>query len=80
MNDGGPAFPRAAFSHNNPSIDAFDSDPVDGMSLRDWFAGMALQGLTACTHRTFNPEALAKDSFIAADAMIAEREKHARKD
>jgi len=34
INDGGPAFPNG-------------SDGTMGMSLRDWFAGMAMQGLIA---------------------------------
>jgi hypothetical protein len=36
--DGGPAFP-----HSAPEGCA----PNEGMTLRDWFAGMALQGLIA---------------------------------
>ena len=35
MNNGGPAYPQLA-------IPGVYSDPYPGMSLRDWFAGMAL--------------------------------------
>tara|TARA_R110000868_G_scaffold34915_3_gene125534 strand:- start:1517 stop:1840 length:324 start_codon:yes stop_codon:yes gene_type:complete len=30
--------------------------PVGGLSIRDWFAGMALQGLLASGHFTYPPE------------------------
>jgi len=58
--DGGPAFARASDS---------------GMSLRDWFAGMALSGLIAqCEPPAI--DGLSHDDFAAcayemADAMIA---------
>ena len=72
MNDGGPAFP-------SPNCTA------DGMSLRDWFAGMAMQGLLAkdfeaidgnepveLTERgTLN--AYAMFAYKLADTMLAER-------
>ncbi len=61
-NDGGAAFPAE-----------ITGDP--GMSLRDWFAGMALQGIMA--HGTNNvkyPAADAIRAFELADAMIARRD------
>lgn len=64
--DGGPAFPVPVEISN-------------GMSLRDWFAGMALHGLLS-SKRTFsveNParsmsveEDWAKIAFVFADAML----------
>ena len=39
-NDGGPAFPR--YTHTDDGIIV-----EQGMSKRDWFAGMALQGVLA---------------------------------
>lgn len=53
-----------------------------GMDLRDWFAGMALQGMMA--HPTDGyagddydyPAELSKAAFEYADAMLAEREKN----
>jgi len=48
----------------------------EGMSLRDWFAGQALQGLLAgaadadCTAADY-----ARDAFMMADAMLAARKK-----
>jgi len=71
INSGGPAFPR--------SCGQCGSD-VEGMSLRDWFSGMALQGLCLNSSemdlsQTKAPEALAIISFRIADAMIREGEK-----
>jgi len=46
------------------------------ISLRDWFAGQALEKLIATDHEWFYPpHELAKRAYILADAMIAEREK-----
>lgn len=68
--DGGPAFPRVVDYHDG------DYEIEPGMSLRDWFAGMALAGMMA------NPEALnemitdyARACYAFADAMLAERER-----
>ena len=45
-NDGGPAFPRpnSTDEHSQPCNVSYAED---GMSLRDWFAGKALQGILA---------------------------------
>jgi hypothetical protein len=52
---------------------AFPSNILEpGMSLRDWFAGMALAGLVARYDLKEHPAVLAYDQ---ADAMMAEREK-----
>jgi hypothetical protein len=60
-------------------------DPIHGgypgMSLRDWFAGMALQGLlSALSHPSQRPmtvqqtcEDIPETAFMLADAMIAAR-------
>ena len=87
MNDGGPAFPLQgeSFSYFSPGReDSF------GMSLRDWFAGMAMHGLTD-TLKTDSgaaglieaadnaglgaKEAIAKGCYNLADVMLKEREK-----
>lgn len=75
MNDGGgPAFPFP--SGPEPRVDMYH-DRWEGMSLRDWFAGMALQGMLASW-----PEGVDLKEGTAAvlaykfsDAMLAEREK-----
>jgi len=66
MNDGGAAFPgNVGRIHFHP-----------GMSLRDYFAGMALEGL--CAKPGFDEEThknLAEISYAYSDAMIKERSK-----
>jgi len=65
--DGGAAFPHR---------DWFDEKPdCTGMSLRDWFAGMALQGLVTENRSSFGFEVITKEAYQFADAMIKEREK-----
>ena len=64
IDDGGPAFPS----------DNFGQPSALGMSLRDWFAGMALQGL--CAHYGFGE--IEKDAangyvYTLADAMLQAR-------
>lgn len=65
--DGGTAFPRIL-------PDGVTHEP--GMSLYDWYAGMALQGLLAselesCASISNN----VKEAFDIADNMIKERAK-----
>ena len=69
--DGGSAFPLATGPCNNHA---------QGMSLRDWFAGMALQGIMGNRSLvdTFSVhEAMAKKSYFLADAMLAARKESA---
>ncbi len=68
-NDGGPAFPHWVGSDPcNPL------EPRDGMSLRDWFAGMALQGFVSRTPFPDGPWTEAGDcAYKIADAMLAAR-------
>lgn len=66
IDDGGSAFPLAGSSD-------YSYAPRDGMSLRDWFAGMALQGF-ATNNGTDTPDGiLAVWSYNVADAMLAAR-------
>jgi hypothetical protein len=60
MNDGGPAFPTS-------------SGGVEGMSLRDWYAGMAMKGLLASSGTAGLASEFAKTSFMQADEMIKAR-------
>lgn len=70
-NDGGPAFPIP-----NPMSMQNYGYPINGMTLRDYFAGQALAGFMANTRR---PTTIAPDDaewcYRIADAMLAEREK-----
>lgn len=53
--------------------------PIGGMSLRDWFAGMALQGILAAAKPSDgdlinrNPLHFGRVCFALADAMLAAR-------
>ena len=54
-----------------------------GMSLRDWFAGMAMNGIVTdgyagngIMHEVEHPEICAENAYSFADAMLAEREKN----
>ena len=67
MNDGGAAFPLAM-----PGGYGAGQYEV-GMSLRDWFAGKALQGLLANNGYVTNLNA--KIAYEIADAMLKERAK-----
>lgn len=67
MNTGGPAFP-----HIDSGCGRFE----EGMTLRDYFAAKAMQGLLASPHATqeWINNHLAKSAWGAADAMLKARE------
>jgi hypothetical protein len=67
INDGGPAFPF----REQDGEGGYERFP--GMSLRDYFAAAALQGLLANASEV-NDE-LAAEAFMAADAMLAALER-----
>ena len=69
---GGPAFP---YEIDLPNGDGSETTHYSmGMTIRDWFAGMAMQGLLAST-KTNSAQVIAKDAYIIADAMLAQRNK-----
>jgi len=75
---GGSAFPVAGYQETGGYV-----LPTEGMSLRDYFAGQALVGLTVdyINHpKDINHEIVAKQTYKFADAMLAEREKGERAD
>lgn len=81
QDDGGPAFPNplAASEHAFGTVDEYANGRLNGMSLRDWFAGMALQGLLACTLDSPGEDypdkrdKLCRVAFEYADAMLDAR-------
>ena len=73
-NDGGPAFPHQWFDQKGfVTIER----RVDGMSLRDWFAGQVVAGYMAGAghNADMSMPDLAEHVYQMADAMLAEREK-----
>ena len=70
INDGGPAFPRNGHPDKNDL-------PIDGMSLRDYFAAKAMQGyISGCLHiarAEYIIQSVVKSSYEIADAMIEAR-------
>lgn len=77
--DGGAAFPSGLGV--GPEGDIYSSDQwnnTSGMSLRQWYAGLAMQGmLAACNENTGLSfiNSMPAESFKMAGAMIAESEK-----
>ena len=80
MNDGGPAFPGA--EHNMNREDA-PVDQWEGMSLRDWFAGMAMQAwltnnqaveVLRDKYGDQLPQAVAVVAYEQADALLTIKE------
>lgn len=76
--DGGQAFPMTYEAKGGP--DAGAQWIFHGMTLRDYFAAAALQGMAS--YRLVNgqgrevpPAAIASQAYVIADAMLAERAK-----
>lgn len=76
-NDGGAAFPALQASErweNRDGGHSYSHESAGGMSLRDYFAAAAMQGI--CSQWRFpgnEREHLAEESYKVADAMLAER-------
>lgn len=62
---GGPAFPVPGLQ---------DDEDFNGMTLRDYFAAMAMQGIVESKSVT-NDEQCASRAYSIADAMLAGRAK-----
>jgi hypothetical protein len=57
------------FIHKDPTSGLTRME--EGMDLRDWFAGLALQGMFALGGNNF--EVMAQRAYEAADLMIQQR-------
>ena len=64
INDGGPAFPTPVGVQHN-----------DGMTLRDYFAAAALQGMLTDSCIQGSDSQFAESAYSYADAMLKAREK-----
>lgn len=70
--DGGPAFPQTMVDHPRGLTCGADGYGYGGMTLRDWFAGQALVGLSRLD---YGPEECARRAKLHANALLAELEK-----
>lgn len=70
--DGGPAFPMQFLGINRGALSYEDTNNQEGMSLRDYFAGQAMQSLA---RRATDFEVMAAYCYDMADAMLQERGK-----
>ena len=52
-----------------------DANLQGGMDLRDWFAGMAMQGFISIDDNLPAPQDIAEFSYTIADAMLEARKK-----
>ncbi len=69
-NTGGPAFPVSEYvQHNGLTIGT-----QEGMTLRDYFAAKAMQGLTSGGTGGWALELIAERAYEMADAMLKARE------
>lgn len=87
----GPAFPSQIRNDGEDAINGFINEEIPagttsnyaGMSLRDYFAAKAMQGMLAYPgdeqrgshHNNNDAEGVASMSYAYADAMLAERAK-----
>lgn len=90
-NFGGPAFPVKLQNDTGRQITGFMAEEIQvgvtanysGMTLRDYFAAKAMQGMLAYPgddqrgshHNNNDAEGVAQMSYAYADAMLAERAK-----
>ncbi|MCC2681740.1 MAG: hypothetical protein K0S36_1304 [Nitrosospira multiformis] len=80
-NNGGPAFPaewtntgdQNRTAPNGVVVAPGETVQLHGMSLRDWLAGQAMQGLIADTEFPLDHDGLAKAAYDIADAMLEAR-------
>ncbi len=87
INDGGTAFPRFRLSGEYVEGMLYTIDGVEkGMTLRDYFAAAALQGMMSSPHHLSedhdkgsvaerNTKNFSRKAYAMADAMISERKK-----
>lgn len=74
IDDGGPAFPTVPLNHSFLQPELFAGSGT-GLKIRDWFAGMALQGMLANGSLPIDTEiqVMADDAYRYADAMLEAR-------
>lgn len=75
IDDGGPAFPTPVCT--DTSVDSLLYSEWEGMTLRDYFAAKAMQGMLAADAPEYtyhnNRPSLVENAYMVADAMLAAR-------
>lgn len=77
MRDGGPAFPCDPFIASKPGHESVAKRLAEGMSLRDYFAARAMQGMInsqAYEDGGWEQSDIAKQAYELADAMLRTRQ------
>jgi hypothetical protein len=71
MKDGGPAFPKTEY-YSDTDI---PFNQTSGMSLRDYFAAAAMQGMISSANEDFDDSSdeCARKAYKYADAMLEAR-------
>lgn len=80
INTGGPAFPCVCTNDGYEETTGFNHDVIPagttcqyrGLTMRDWFAGKAMQSLLSNTIGTIDDDA--RNAYAIADAMLRARE------
>ena len=74
-NHGGAAFPNVSLYHEKDGTFTTQADN-HGMTLRDYFAAKAMQGMLASPYNAASDQFMtARDAYKIADAMLLERVK-----
>ncbi|MDY3551465.1 hypothetical protein R5W24_000541 [Gemmata sp. JC717] len=66
-----PAYPSGRMEGYEPA----QFPQYEGLTMRDYFAGQAMQANILAADVEVNPDSLAKSAYRYADAMLAERAK-----
>lgn len=74
INTGGPAFPVSTGNPDAPHQDGHTTAQFPGMTLRDYFAAKAMQGLLSTGDEEVTTIGMAQASYALADAMLKARE------
>jgi hypothetical protein len=74
INTGGAAFPCDPWAASEPKNVSEAKRLAEGMTLRDYFAAKAMQGLLAGTLESSDTGLIARDCYAMADAMLKARE------
>ena len=68
-----PAFPQKRQIYRS-GFATKEYEPVEGMTLRDYFAAKAMQTMLGWDNDHTNWDSYAEDSYTMADAMLKARE------